>query len=120
MGKLSKNDFKEIGNPFVVVITSNKNLKDKAQVKFTDTPEKALNILKENSFPIAMVAGGGQNNSLFVEKGLVDEIYLDVEPLVFGKGIPLFSPADFEFKLELLGVKNLSKETIQLHYKVVK
>lgn len=43
-----------------------------------------------------------------------------VEPLIFGQGMSLFTPIDFEFKLELLEVKNLSPQTVQLHYKVKK
>ncbi len=55
-----------------------------------------------------------------MEKGLVDEIYLDIEPFVFGSGIKLFADGEWENKLKLLGTKLLSRNTIQLHYKVIK
>lgn len=76
--------------------------------------------MKKTGVSEACLIGGQQTISQFIQKGLVDEIYLDVEPLIFGQGIPLFSPADFELKLELLEVKNLSAQTVQLHYKVKK
>ena len=47
---------------------------------------------------------------------LINEIYLDVEPLIFGEGIQVIAPSEFEYELELLEVKNLNKNTIQLHY----
>lgn len=55
-----------------------------------------------------------------MKEDLIDEIYLDVEPLVFGKGIPIFREADFEYELELMEIKKLNKNTIQLHYRVKK
>ena len=93
----------------------------KDKVIITDiSPKKVLNMLEEKGFKEAFIAGGGQINSSFIKEKLIDEIYLDVEPLVFGKGIKLFADSDFEFKLKLLESKNLNKNTIQLHYAVVK
>ena len=89
-------------------------------VLFTDkSPKNVLKVLEEKGFETAFIGGGGSINSAFLKEGLVDEIYLDIEPKVFGKGIQLFSPNDFEFNLELLETKNLSASTIQLHYKVI-
>lgn len=34
--------------------------------------------------------------------------------------IPVFAPEDFEYELELLEVKNLNKNTVQLNYKVLR
>lgn len=82
------------------------------------SPKEALETLKE--FDTVVVAGGGILNSAFLKEGLVDEIYIDIEPIVLGKGIKLFDDEDFETKLELLGAKQLSSNEIQLRYKVVK
>lgn len=59
-------------------------------------------------------------NASFIAAGLIDEIFLDVEPHLFGKGIKLFEGKNFEAKLKLLGVKKISKNEVQLHYKVLK
>ena len=77
-------------------------------------------MLEEKGFSNVFIAGGGQINSSFVKEGLIDEIYLDVEPLVFGKGIKVFAEADFEFELKLLEVNKLNTDTVQLHYKIIK
>jgi len=84
------------------------------------SPKEVLKTLEDKGFTSAFLAGGGQLNSSFMKEGLVDEIYLDVEPLLFGEGIKLFSDNDFEHELELLEVKKLNNNTVQLHYKVVK
>tara|TARA_Y100000310_G_scaffold345354_2_gene464086 strand:- start:3007 stop:3486 length:480 start_codon:yes stop_codon:yes gene_type:complete len=110
------NEFEKIGNPVVVVVSN--TLKEKSV--FVNSPEKAIEQLKEKGFSEVLVAGGGILNSSFVKKGLIDEIYLDIEPVLFGRGISLFAKNDFEEKLTLLGTKKISKDTIQLHYQVRK
>ena len=108
------NEFKKIGNPLVIVV-SNKNTKN-----FVNSPKKAIELLRKKGFSKALIAGGSELNSSFMKENLVNEVYLDVEPIMFGKGIKLFEENNFEVKLELLNTKKLSKNTIQLHYKVLK
>ncbi|PIN75848.1 hypothetical protein COV18_01560 [Candidatus Woesearchaeota archaeon CG10_big_fil_rev_8_21_14_0_10_37_12] len=82
------------------------------------TPKEALNLLSE--FDHVIVAGGGILNASFIKENIVDEIYLDIEPTLFGKGIKLFADADFEAKLKLLNMNKLSDDEVQLHYGVIK
>lgn len=112
-----ENEFVKIDNPFVVVVSNER--KDEESVQFEQNPINALTRMQTNGYEEVLVAGGSQLNSAFIKEGLVSEIYLDVEPMIFGKGIKLFAEADFEEKLELLGVKQLSKNTVQLHYKIL-
>jgi len=109
-------EFQKIGNPFTVIV-SNQN---KNNSNFVNSPEQAIELLEEKNFSEILVAGGGKLNSSFLQKGLIDEIYLDVEPFLFGKGTKLFAENDFEIKLELLETKQLSKNVIQLHYRILK
>jgi riboflavin biosynthesis pyrimidine reductase len=67
-----------------------------------------------------LVAGGGKLNGSFMKEGLIDDIYLDVEPTILGNGIKLFGDRELEKKLRLIGMKRLSRNEIQLHYKVIK
>ena len=112
-------EFSKIGNPFTVVV-SKEDFAHNSNFAIVKSPKDALKILKEKRFAKAIIAGGGMLNSSFMKEKLIDEIYLDVEPLVFGKGIKLFSDNDFDAKLELIETKSLSKNTIQLHYKILK
>ncbi len=100
-----------------IVVVSHENFKTLAPNHLTTrTPQQALSLLKD--LDEVVVAGGGKLNSSFMKEGLIDEIYLDVEPLVFGKGIKLFADDDFEYRLKLLDINKLNKNTVQLHYAV--
>ena len=116
----SNEEFEKIGNPFTVVVSKRNIAHNSKNFCFCQSPREALEILEEKGFDKVLVTGGGMLNSSFMKENLVDEIILDVEPLIFGRGIKLFSDNDFEAKLELIETKNLSKNTIQLHYRVLK
>lgn len=107
---------------FYAVLTKDKSLEKELPNLWitTKSPREVLEILGQKGYKEVCIAGGGKLNASFVKEGLVDEIYLDIEPIIFGKGTQLFFPEDFEFQLELLEVKKLSKNTVQLHYKVKK
>jgi dihydrofolate reductase len=105
-----------------VVLTNDTSLEihNPEFISIATSPKEAINILHEQGFETIMVCGGGGSNASFMKENLIDEIYLDVEPIVFGKGIRLFAESDFEAKLKLLETKKLSDNEIQLHYQVLK
>ena len=114
-GDFNKSDLNGIKT---VVLTSRSiRTHDLKSVHTAKSPREALNILKE--FKILMVCGGGGLNASFMKESLINEIYLDIEPIAFGKGVRLFSEANFSTKLKLVGTRKLSKNEIQLHYKVI-
>jgi dihydrofolate reductase len=120
---MKRNDeFSGLENIKVIVLTRNTSLKsDNPNIVFaSQQPKEVLKQLEEQGFREAVVAGGGKLNASFMKEGLIDEIYLDVEPTLLGRGIKLFSDEDFEAKLELVEVKNLSSNETQLHYRVNK
>jgi dihydrofolate reductase len=92
-------------------------LKDSSHV-VAHSPQEALQVLEDAETVI--VAGGGNLNGSFLGENLVDELYIDIEPAVLGKGIPLFNGPDFDRALKLIGTKQLSENEIQLHYQVLK
>ena len=65
------------------------------------------------------ILGGAQTYSYCLENNLMDEIYLTIEPLVFGKGINLFADTKIlNKKFKLFNIKKLNnKGTVLLHYK---
>ncbi|HVT00674.1 MAG TPA: dihydrofolate reductase family protein [Patescibacteria group bacterium] len=68
-----------------------------------------------------LLLGGAKIYSSFIKAGLVDEIYLTVEPIIFGKGKKIFADENFESDLELISVEKLnSTGTLLLKYKVEK
>jgi len=113
-------DFADMGHPLVIILTRKSSLSDKDQVKYVNSPQQALQVLEAKGFMQALVTGGGETNQAFLDQGLIDEIYLDVEPILFGQDIPLFAPTVYDCQLELLGTLKLNPHTLQLHYKVLK
>lgn len=84
-----------------------------------EAPDDLLRRLESQGFSQIAICGGSTIYYQFMEAGLVDELYLTVEPIFFGKGIPLFSDK-LDIKLQLKEVKHLNEQTIQLIYAVLK
>ena len=84
-------------------------------------PQKIVADLEARGYTEAVMAGGAGANALFLEAGLVDEIWLTVEPLIFGTGIDLFSGAEFDLRASLISVEQLNERgTVHLKYSVNK
>ena len=103
-----------------VILTNKTSFVDTYDTKYVHSPEKALNYLKMKNFKIALLDGGSTNNTAFAKKNLIDEIIINIQPYILGKGIPLFKPDDFEMNLEFMGIKKLENGVKQLHYRVIK
>ncbi len=116
-------EFEKAGNPLVIVVSDKNNgVRDGKDSKaiFVSSLQEAVEVLKKKDFEEIVVGGGGTLNAGFLKEGLIDEIILDIEPLIFGKGIKLFKDTDAEAKLELVETSKLSANTIHLRYKVKK
>ncbi len=111
-------EFEKLGKVKIVVVSQ--TLRMDKSITVVKSPREALTYLQQQGFFTALICGGGKLNSSFMKEKLIDEIYLDLEPIILGKGIKLFADAKFEAKLELIGIKKLSKEEVQLHYRVRK
>ncbi len=73
------------------------------------------------------ILGGAQTYTYCLQNNLFDEIYLTIEPIIFGQGVDLFAPSPSEgrvgervqkHKLKLFSIKKLNKQgSLLLHYK---
>jgi len=100
-----------------VVISQDNNYKLDEEYTLAISPEDAL--AKLQNFESVLVAGGSTINTAFIKDNLLDEIILNVEPALIGKGIPLFAQGDFSKKLEFVSSEE-SGGIVTLHYKVLK
>jgi dihydrofolate reductase len=115
------NDSYIVDGAILVVVTHDKDLLITGENMFVaGSPEEAVKILEDKGCATALIGGGGIVNASFLDKGLVDELYLDLEPVAIGKGIGLFEGASVETKFELVEIKNLSKDELQLHYRAIR
>jgi len=103
-----------------VIISRDKSLKLDQGFILADSPQNALKLLKDKGFKEVILTGGSTNNSAFGKLGLIDEIILDIEGVIVGKGIPLFNPEEFELKLQLKSVKKVTENILQVGYKVLR
>lgn len=90
---------------------------DDPNLSFTKAkPEEILADLAKQGCESVALCGGSHIYSLFMQKGLVDRMFLTVEPFVFGEGIKLFSGKN-EQKFELVGQEKLNDlGTLLLNY----
>lgn len=110
---LSSNEFVE--DAIYLVVTQDDNLDtgdfEKVSIRSADDMPK---------FNKIGVVGGGDLNGCLAELGVIDEIILDVEPVILGQGIPLFGNHKPDLQLKLIGSKRIGESTIQNHYEVLK
>ena len=89
------NEFEKMGNPYTVVLTKKKQ-QNTNNTFFVTSPKEALELLKKKGFKEVLIGGGGKLNASFMKENLVDEMIIDIEPLIFGKGIKLFAEGDLK------------------------
>ena len=106
-----------------IVKTHNKNLlaKSAGNVIFTDAaPSGVLKLVQEKGFERALVIGGGHVNGSFLKGNLIDEIILDIHPMIMAKGIHIFE-SDFPYvNLELISFQKINDQILQVKYSVKK
>jgi len=70
-------------------------------------------------YKIVAVLGGGAVYRFMLERGLLDEIFVTIEPLIFGRGKEMFVGGSRTMKVRLLSVKRLNRTgTLLLHYQI--
>jgi dihydrofolate reductase len=114
---LDSSDFEEINNPKTFVFTS-KDLENTWNFIFIKDYEEFKEQAKLHNIDEILICWGGKLNSYFLERNLVDEIYLDVEPFIFWSWLKLFDNISNNKDIELIDSKKYWNNWIQLHYKV--
>lgn len=83
-----------------------------------ETPASVVRSLESRGYTEATVAGGREIFSAFLEANLVTDIYLTIEPMLFGSGVP-FIEGIASKKLQLMSVEKLGEQSVLLHYVVL-
>ena len=84
-----------------------------------DDPKTLLAKLEQKGFKEVAICGGATIYTMFMEAGLVDKLYLTMEPVLFGNGIHLFNK-ELDKKLELQSMQKLNEQSVLLEYNVIK
>ncbi len=108
---------------FNIVMTHAEGLlkKHEDNVLFTDLPPKnIIELVGKKGFDKLLVIGGGHINGSFLAADLINEIILDIHPLIMAKGINLFE-GDFPYKnLELISYKQINDQLLRVRYSIKK
>lgn len=84
------------------------------------TPKEIVTLLEKRGFATAILGGGATVNGAFLKENLIDEIWLTIEPKIFGEGLPLFNGADVNLNLELISMEKIDTNVLQVRYRVLK
>ncbi len=82
-------------------------------------PQELIAKLEKEGVEELAICGGSTIYTMFMKAGLVDSLYLTIEPIIFGKGMNLFNDV-IDAKLELVNFRRTDSGTIFNEYKVIK
>ena len=85
-------------------------------VEFTsESPRDLVARLERDGHKTLALAGGGTIYAQFLKEGLVDELFLTIEPVLFGNGVPLCDGIE-RINLRLVETKPMGDQAVLLHY----
>ncbi len=92
-----------------------------SQLEFVHaTPARLVDNLQNRGFENLLVVGGSQIISDFLAARLASELYLTIEPRLFGSGQPLLAAVPLDVELQLLNQRQLNERgTMLLKYRVL-
>ena len=95
-----------------------KKIQKKGMVTFLNPARVNIGKLLAGYKKVAVVGGGAVYRTM-LELGLLDELYVTIEPLLFGRGKEMFAGKMKTKRLKLISMRTLNKVgTLLLHYRV--
>ncbi len=85
-----------------------------------NSPAKALETLQQAGVKEAIIGGGRAIYYSFMRERLVDEIVIDLQPVAFGAGVPVFGDVLNATQLKLFDTRSLNNDAIRLRYQVLR
>ena len=101
-----------------IVFTRSGNKSDTGVVYFDPAKQDFFAFVKGKGYTSIAVLGGTEVYTYFLENNLCTDLYLTIEPVVFGMGLPFFKTEKFDMKNFHLQSSQLlnSQGSILLHY----
>jgi len=81
-------------------------------------PAELLQNLEKRGYKEVAICGGSTIYTMFMQSGVVDTLYLTIEPVLFGQGMNLFNK-EIDKKLNLVKVEKLGEQSILLEYNII-
>ena len=117
---------KPTANRLVIVMTHQlpkyKRLEIPGRLEFTDEyPENILVRLENSGYNFILIVGGAKVATSFLKKQLIDELWLTIEPKIFGSGGNFVIEEKLEINLNLLTTERVNDQgTLINKYSVIK
>lgn len=102
-------------NKIVFSSSLNKVTWNNTRLVKTNVAEEIAKLKKENGKNM-MIFGSPRLTHSFLEQRLIDEFLINVNPVVLGKGLPLFTSPEERINFKLLNSRTFSTGVIGLHY----
>lgn len=84
-----------------------------------ESPPELIARLEQEGVRAVVICGGHAIYSMFLAADMVDEVYLTVEPTLFGQGVRL-ADSLLDVKLRLIHHELLNEDSVLLHYEIIK
>lgn len=104
----------------VVLLSSSATSAPAANVQLASSPAEAIALLPASSESNLLIAGGLSTLDIFMVQGLIDELIIDIEPVLSTAPGRLFPSLPRQTSLELVGMQKVGAATIQLHYRILR
>lgn len=118
----AKENIKPDGKKRRIILTSKpvtyKTEEIKGEIEFSsEHPRELVERVSKEGYQEMLLVGGGKTNTAFFEAGLVTEMYITIEPRLFGRGKSVIADGKFDTRLKLVDLKKLNaKGTLLVHY----
>jgi dihydrofolate reductase len=98
-----------------------KNSEKAGQLEFTDeTPSVLLKRFEKYGDEKILIVGGPQIATLFLREQLIDELWLTIEPKIFGVGGSFVTEEKLDISLNLLSTEKINEQgTLITKYRVI-
>jgi dihydrofolate reductase len=126
MGRKSYDSYPAIPSKkhiFIVLTREPEKFKDKevpGQLEFTNAdPISIVNRFANEGEELMLVLGGPHVATMFLNENLIDEIWLTIEPRIFGMGGSLVIDEKLDIRLKLLSCRQVNESgTLMTRYQV--
>lgn len=102
----------------IVISSSLETVEWNNTILIKDNILKEISALKKQPGKDMMIFGSPSLSYTLMQLGLIDELKLTLNPVLLGKGIPLFKDIKEKCKLKLKNSKTFDSGVVALHYQI--
>lgn len=85
----------------------------------TEPPAELVKRLDSEGVQSLAICGGTTIYTMFMQAGVVDDLYIDMQATLFGKGVSLFN-GELQQRITIADTKQLGPDNLLIHYKVLR